>query len=88
MSDVWQGEPPIERFELRLCLDATVAITDATGETKHWVKPGSEAATTWAGMPSQEEVVRRYDELSTVVAATLKAVIVQTEEELRKRGLH
>lgn len=88
MSDVWQGEPPIERFELRLRMNATVAITDATGETKHWVKPGSEAAATWAGMPSQEEIVRRYEALSDVASATLKAVIVQSEEELRKRGLH
>jgi hypothetical protein len=80
-------EPPIERFELRLRLDATVSIHDATGKVEHWVKPGSETAAIWSGMPSQTEIVLRYEALSKVAAATLEAVIVQTTEELRKNGL-
>lgn len=81
-------EPTLERFELRLRMDATVSIHDSTGRVEHWVKPGSEAAATWNGMPSEPEIVLRYEALSRVAAATLEAVIVQATEELRKKGLH
>lgn len=81
-------EPQVERFELRLRMDATLTIRDQTGKEQHWVKPGSEAAAFWNGMPSEPELVLRYEALSKVVASTLEAVIVQSTEELRKNGLH
>jgi hypothetical protein len=78
------SEPPIARFELRLKTDATISIHDTTGEVKHWIKPGSEVATTWAGWPSEAEIVERYRGLQQVMAATLEAQIALTNEELTK----
>jgi hypothetical protein len=82
------GEPIVERFELRLRMDATLTIRDNTGKESHWVKPGSEAAVFWNGIPGEAELALRYEALSQVAAATLEAVIVQSAEELRKHGLH
>lgn len=82
------GEPQVERFELRLRMDATLTIRDQTGKEQHWVKPGSEAAAFWNGMPGEEELALRYEALSRIASATLEAVIVQSTEELRKHGLH
>jgi hypothetical protein len=82
------AEPSIERFELRLRMDATISIHDSTGNVEQWIKPGSEAAVTWNGMPTAPEIELSYEALSKVAAATLKAVIVQSTEELRKKGLH
>lgn len=74
----------VVKFELKLKMDATVTIHDATGQATDWIKPGSEVGCTWNGVPTTEEITLRYESLSQVASATLEAVLVQTHNQLRK----
>jgi hypothetical protein len=68
-----------ERFKLTLRMDATVTIYDATGQATDWLKPGSEVSHTWKGMPTQEEVALRYNDMKEVCSATLEDVLATTQ---------
>jgi hypothetical protein len=72
----------VERMELRLRMDATVTVYDATGTPTDWLKPGSEAAVWWNGVPPEPELVARYQDLSTVASMTLEQVIVEVRKRL------
>lgn len=74
----------IEKFELRLRMDATITVYDGTGQATDWLKPGSEAGMTWKGMPTQEEVALRYEDLAAVASATLESVIISARARLDK----
>lgn len=65
----------VERMELRLRMDATVTVYDDAGQATDWLKPGSEVAVTWRGVPTQEELMLRYNDLTTINQATLADVI-------------
>jgi hypothetical protein len=72
----------VERMELRLRMDATISVTDDTGHVLDWLKPGSEAAVWWNGVPPEPELVARYQDLSTVASMTLEQVIVEVRKRL------
>jgi hypothetical protein len=72
----------VERMELRLRMDATVTVYDATGTPTDWLKPGSEVAVWWNGVPPEPELVARYQDLSTVASMTLEQVIVEVRKRL------
>jgi predicted nucleic acid-binding OB-fold protein len=72
----------VERMELRLRMDATVTVYDAAGQATDWLKPGSEAAVWWNGVPDQKELILRYNDLAEVAKATLQDVIVQVRKRL------
>lgn len=71
----------VEKFELRVRMDATVTIFDALGQATDWVKPGSEVATTWRGVPTEEELALRFRAMTNVTQATLEDVLTS----IRKR---
>ena len=72
----------VQRMELRLRMDATVTVYDATGQATDWLKPGSEAAVWWNGVPTEAEVVLRYEDLSKVTSLVLEQVIVEVRKRL------
>jgi len=73
-----------DKFELRIRMDATVTMYDALGNPTSWLKPGSEVAHTWKGMPTVEEVILRYNDMETIAAGTLEKMIVTTQGEIEK----
>lgn len=77
-----------DRFELRLRMDATVTVFDHNGQPTDWIKPGSEASMSWRGVPSQEELMLRYNDLTSVISATLEDVLgtVRERVERARRG--
>lgn len=79
----------IEKFELKISMSATVTVFDPAGQPSDWLKPASEAAYTWRGVPSQEEIVLRYRDLSDVTSITLEDVLVTVRkrlDEVRRNG--
>jgi len=77
----WETPVHVERMELRLRMDATITIHDDLGRATDWLKPGTEAAVFWNGVPTQEELILRYNDLTEVTKALLQDVI----ESARKR---
>ena len=76
--------PEIERFELRLRMDATVSVTGPTGEVQNWLKPGTEVAATWRGFPSDAEVVLRYNSLKERCTDLLEEIVVTIHHRLEE----
>jgi hypothetical protein len=78
------GEPEVERFELRLRLDATITVYDGAGQPSDWLKPGAEAAVSWrGGIPSQEEIHLGYQHMQhTVLAPMVEEIVVQLRARL------
>jgi hypothetical protein len=74
----------IEKFTLKLKMDATVTIHDATGQATDWIKPGSEVSCTWRGVPTEAELLLQYEALAKVASATLEAVLVSAKVEIDK----
>lgn len=72
----------IEKFELRLRMDATVSVYDSMGNATDWLKPGSETATTWKGMPVNEEIILRFRAMSDITSGTLEDVILAVRNRL------
>ena len=79
-----QPEVTVEKFELRLRLDATVTVFDGAGQATDWLKPGAETAVTWrGGIPSQVEIQLGFKHMQhTVLAPVLEEVIVQLRARL------
>ena len=44
-----------DRFTLTMRVDASLQIRTG-GELSNWIKPGSEASVSWAGLPSDDEI--------------------------------
>ena len=80
-------ETPIERVQLTLRLDATITIYDQSGNPTNWLKPGSEAAVSWKGLPSDQEVSLAYQYLNARNHDALKAVIEETNRQLRENDV-
>lgn len=72
----------VEKFTLRLKMEATITVNDATGEARDWIKPGTEVGCTWNGEPTEAQIMEQYESLSNVAAATLGAVIVQSQNQI------
>lgn len=72
----------VEKFKLTVKMEATITVFNAMGEPENWLKPGSEASMTWRGVPTQDELVLGYDNLSTVAKATLEDVVVSSRKRL------
>ena len=84
-------EPEVERFELRLRLDATITVYDGAGQATDWLKPGAEAAVHWrGGIPSEAEVQLGYQHLQhTVLGPVLEEMVVLLRrriDEVRRGG--
>lgn len=75
----------VEKFKLSISMNATVTIFDAAGEPVEWVRPGSEAATTWRGMPSEAEVILGYQAMAQVAETTLEAVLSTSYQQVNER---
>lgn len=84
MSAVPDHPPPVtvQAMELRLRMDATVTVYDAAGQPTDWLKPGSETAVWWNGIPSEQELVLRWQALTNANEATLSEVIKQIRQRL------
>jgi hypothetical protein len=78
----------VERMELRLTLGATVTVYDATGQATDWIKPATEVAVWWNGVPPAEELLLRYNDLVTAAKITLEDVIgtIRARLEVSRRG--
>ena len=74
----------IEKFKLTISMNATLTIFDSSGQPQDWVRPGSEAATTWHGMPSEAEVVLGYQNMAQITSATLEDVLVSVRQRLEE----
>jgi hypothetical protein len=72
----------VQRMKLTIKMDATVTVYDASGQPTDWLKPGSEAAVSWNGVPTQEELMLRFNDLTTVTSATLESVLVEVRKKL------
>lgn len=91
MADLPKSLPKVdvEKVELRLKMDATVTVYDATGTPTDWLKPGSEGAVTWrGGIPSEAEVKLGYEYLHARNAQALEEVLVAIRKRLddQRRG--
>lgn len=73
---------PTEKFTLTLRMDATITIHDAMGQATDWLKPGTEVSHTWKGMPTQEEVAMKYNDMKEVAGVTLEDVVAHSKQRL------
>lgn len=76
----------IEKFKLIITMNATVTVFNEAGEPKDWLRQGSETRATWNGMPSQEELLLRYKDMTTITAATLEDVLGTTTQKLVEKN--
>jgi hypothetical protein len=76
------AEPPIEKFELQVSMDATITVFDGAGNPTDWLKPGTKVKTTWGGVPSEVELVLRYRDMQQALSIVLEDVIVNTRKRL------
>jgi hypothetical protein len=76
------AEPPIEKFELQVSMDATITVFDGAGNPTDWLKPGASAKTTWGGVPSETELALRYRDMQTAIAVVLGDVVENTRKRL------
>jgi hypothetical protein len=74
----------IEKFRLSVSMNATVTIFNDAGEATDWLRPGTESATTWRGMPSQEELILAYREMSNVAGVTLEDVLTSSRQRIEE----
>lgn len=83
------AEPPIEKFELQVSMDATITVFDGAGNPTDWLKPGTKVKTTWGGVPSEVELALRYGDMQTALALILGDVVESSRkrlDEARKGG--
>jgi hypothetical protein len=69
-----------EKFELKVSMNATVTVFNDAGQPVEWLRPGTEAAHTWYGMPTVQEVLMRYQDMAEITSATLKDVLVSAHK--------
>ena len=72
----------VVKMALTIKMDATVTVYDAGGQATDWLKPGSEAGCTWNGVPTQEELMLRFNDLTMITSATLESVLVEVRKRL------
>lgn len=75
-------------FELRLRMDATITVTDPTGEAKDWLKQGLETASVFDGMPTEAELIAAFGPMEKACSDILEVVIVKSSERLRENRRH
>ena len=74
----------VVKMSMTIRMDATVTVYDAAGQATDWLKPGSEAGVTWNGVPTQAELMLRFNDLTQVTSATLESVVVEVRKRLDK----
>ncbi len=72
----------VEKFKLTISMHATITVFDAAGQPTDWLRPGSEAAMTWNGVPTETELALRYKDLTTITSATLEDVLTSARKRL------
>lgn len=71
-----------EKFSLEVRMDATITIYDATGQATDWLKPGTTVNHTWKGMPTEQEIVTKYNAMKEVASVTLEDVLVNSRKRV------
>lgn len=74
----------ILKFKLALRTDATITVHNGAGQPEAWYKPGAEAATTWGGVPSAEELATEYRRLQAATFPILAEVLESSRALLAK----
>lgn len=78
----------IEKFKLTVTMNATITVFDDAGQPKDWLRQGSETRATWNGMPTVEELLLRYKDMTEITSATLGDVLGSSQAHLNdaRRG--
>lgn len=76
----------VEKFKLIVTMNATVTVFNEAGEPKDWLRQGSETHATWNGMPTQQELLLRYGDMTTITSATLGDILGTSTAALKERN--
>lgn len=73
-------DAPVDRFTLTMKLDASLSISSG-GQLQNWIKPGVEAAVSWQGIPTEEQVASATDFLNKEIVEPIVAHVIKESQE-------